>query len=174
MNWKVADNIGTSNLVFIDDEVGVSSGNLVLGVHKQNYSCPPFYVNANPWNCQNQFYSGLPYIYTAGGVDSKEIRNHGLVGDGLPNSSYLPKDMLVDYVKIYQLKKDCNTVLNVCNYNFDTHDNKLKKSITIGNNVCTNSLSPNVHLRSTEGVSINGVFSVPLVAQLYITGDVCN
>lgn len=48
--------------------------------------------------------------------------------------------MLVDYVKVYQLKNDCETTLNVCNYNFALHDNRVKQEIIIGNGNCNNSL----------------------------------
>ncbi|HRO75099.1 MAG TPA: glycoside hydrolase family 16 protein [Crocinitomicaceae bacterium] len=91
-----------------------------------------------------------------------------------PNQSTpFPSDMYIDYVKVYDIRKDCNTNLNVCNYNFSTHDNKVKKSITIGNGTCTNALNvgQNVFLRATESVLINGDFTVPVGAQLSIHMD---
>jgi hypothetical protein len=87
-----------------------------------------------------------------------------------------PSDMLVDYVKVYKLKTDCNTILNLCNYNFGTHDNKVKQSIIIGNGSCVNSLiiGQNVYLRASEGILINGDFTVPQGAELYIDANPCN
>lgn len=55
------------------------------------------------------------------------------------------------------------------------HDNKVKKSITIGNGSCNNSLNTgdNIYLRASEGVSINGDFTVPIGAELYIDVNSC-
>ena len=37
----------------------------------------------------------------------------------LPNpSTPFPSEMIVDYVKAYKLKNDCNTIINNCNFNF--------------------------------------------------------
>ncbi len=86
-----------------------------------------------------------------------------------------PQKMYVDYVKVYKLENDCNTTLNCCNYNFGTHDNKVKKKIIIGNGSCSNALSSgqNVFLRAEEGVYINENFTVPLGASLYIDVNEC-
>ena len=77
-----------------------------------------------------------------------------------------PSEMKIDYVKTYDLRRDCANDLLMCNYNFSNHDNMVKKSITIGDGSCSNSLntSDNVFLRSSEGVTINGDFTVPLGA----------
>lgn len=86
-----------------------------------------------------------------------------------------PSEMLVDYVRVYELDNDCNTNINVCNYNFSTHNNKVKKNITIGNGTCTNTISSgqNVYLRASEGVLINGDFSISLGSELYIDVNSC-
>lgn len=90
-------------------------------------------------------------------------------------SSNFPSEMLVDYVKVYNLNNDCNTVLNICNYDFTYHDTRVKKKIIIGNGTCTNSLNinDNVFLRASEGVEINGDFTVPVGAELYIDVNTC-
>ena len=86
-----------------------------------------------------------------------------------------PSEMLVDYIRVYKLNNDCNTNMNVCNYNFSIHDNKIKKNITIGNNTCTNTIhsGQNVYLRASEGVVINGDFTVVSGSQLYIDVNAC-
>jgi hypothetical protein len=65
--------------------------------------------------------------------------------------------------------------MNVCSYNFSAHDNKVKNSITIGNGSCNNQLSigDNVYLRASKSVEINGVFTVPVGAELYIDTNPC-
>lgn len=104
------------------------------------------------------------------------ILNLAVRPDVLPNhTTPFPSEMLVDYVRVYKLDNDCNTNMNVCNYNFSTHDNKVKKNITIGNGTCTNTIESgqNVYLRASEGVLINGDFTVHNGAQLYIDVNSC-
>ena len=53
------------------------------------------------------------------------------------------------------------------NYNFSTHDNMVKKKIVAsGSNQLQT--TDNVYLRASESVEINGEFSVPVGAELYI------
>ncbi len=296
---------GTS-LVFIDNNVSVSNGNLELGLKLENYSCPPWAINAN-YFFVNQYLTGLPYTHTGGAVKAtplfnvqygfiearmkipytsgifpafwtftgdgvvisggaeeidifeiiasdengnidepyilhtnihdfpfpidlssddfsalaidlspnfnysdwhvyaiewnpnritwyvdglitrilfnhnvvdpqKIIINHGLASP-VPLSSNLPTKMLVDYLKVYEPINDCNTSLNVCNYNFSNHDNRVKKQIIIGKfPLCFNTLQPgdNVHLRATDEVQINRNFVVPIGAELFINVDPCH
>jgi len=123
-------------------------------------------------------------------VDDSPIRvfqNHGIIdpvkiilGIGLRpdnqlNTTSFPQKMYVDYVRVYNLKNDCKITLNLCNYNFGTHDNKVKQNIIIGNGSCTNALNigENVYLRASEGVLINGDFTVPVGAEIYIDVNSC-
>lgn len=65
--------------------------------------------------------------------------------------------------------------MNVCNYNFSTYNNTVKKNITIGNSTCTNTIDSgqNIYLRATDGVLINGDFTVPIGSELYIDVNPC-
>lgn len=87
-----------------------------------------------------------------------------------------PYKMYTDYVKVYSLKKDCSNDLNVCNYWFPSYDNKIKKSITIGNGSCTNTVlaGQNIIMRASEGILINGDFTVQTGAELYLDASPCN
>lgn len=90
---------------------------------------------------------------------------HKNMVDELEN--YFPGIMEVDYVRLYKPRTDYNTVLNMNNYDFSSHDNKVKKKITMsGSNQLQT--TDNVYLRATDGVEINGIFTVPLGAELYI------
>lgn len=95
--------------------------------------------------------------------------NYGPLSQG--ESAY----MYVDYIKVYKLTNDCNTNLNVCSYNFSNHDNKVKNTITIGNGTCYNSLvtGDNVILRASKSILINGNFTVPVGAELYLDTNPC-
>jgi len=94
----------------------------------------------------------------------------------LPNSSTpFPSEMIVDYVKAYKLKNDCNTIINNCNFNFLTYENKIKKEITIGGNGCINSIPNSTFefLRATDGILIKGDFTVPTGSQLLLEVNPC-
>lgn len=148
----------------------------------------PTGFNYTQWHTYSVEWSPSKIIWYVDGSPIRLFPNHGIIDpiriilnlairpDILPNQSTpFPSDMLVDFVKVYKLKNDCNTVLNVCNYNFGTHDNKVKQSITIGNGTCINTLNigQNIFLRASEGVLINGDFTVPEGAQLYIDANTC-
>lgn len=83
---------------------------------------------------------------------------------------YSTGNMYVDYIKIYKLKNDCSTPIWTCNYDFSTYDNKVKSVISIGGSGCSNSLTTgqNITLRAKDYVIINGDFTVPIGAELYI------
>ncbi|NSW46622.1 MAG: family 16 glycosylhydrolase [Bacteroidales bacterium] len=51
------------------------------------------------------------------------------------DSTHFPYIFEIDYVKVWQLKKDCNTDINLTSFNPTIYPNKLHKSITMGTNV---------------------------------------
>jgi len=119
--------------------------------------------------------TGMP-IYPIDPV--RIILNFAIEPWSLPdNTTPFPSEMRVDYVRVYQLdNSQCSTTdMNVCNYNFSTHDNKVKKNVIIGNGTCTNSLSTgdDVYIRASEGILINGDFTVPVGGELYLDVNGC-
>lgn len=123
-------------------------------------------------------------------LDDNPIRifpNNGIVdpvrlilGVGLrPNvnlgSMVFPYKMYTDYVKVYNLKQDCNINLNLCDYWFPNYDNRVKQSITIGNGNCNNTVYPNqnIILRASDGITINGSFEVQSGGQIYMDVNPC-
>lgn len=93
------------------------------------------------------------------------------------NNSALPVSMYVDYVRVYKKKKDCNNLINECAYNFVTHDNQVKNSITIGGNSCNNVVSTgtNTTLRASGYISFEGDFTIPLGTEFYAdANDECS
>lgn len=148
---------------------------------------PTNFTYANTWHTFGVEWSPSKIIWYVDGSPIRLFANHGIIDPVriilnlaiepgyLPSSSSFPSYMYVDYVKVYNLSNDCNTNLNVCNYNFGTHDNKVKKNITIGNGSCTNAIGvgQNAYLRASEGVLINGDFTIPIGAELYIDVNPC-
>lgn len=84
-------------------------------------------------------------------------------------SSSYPFEMRINYVRMYQLKTDCNNSISTCNFDFTQHDNKVKNNISIGNGGCSNIVPVGNHvvLRASEGVLLSGSFFVPYGASLY-------
>jgi beta-glucanase (GH16 family) len=91
----------------------------------------------------------------------------------IPQSS--PAKMLVDFVRYYKLKYECNTTVSACNYDFSSYNNRVKKKITIGNGLCPNIIDAgeNVYLRASEEVVINGDFTMSIGSELYIDVNAC-
>lgn len=90
-------------------------------------------------------------------------------------STVFPSAMYVDYVKLYNTRNECSTIINTCSFNFATYTESVKKSITIGGSGCANSVPVNTSqfLRATDGITINGDFTVPLGAALYLDANAC-
>ncbi len=83
--------------------------------------------------------------------------------------------MLVDYVKYYKLNNSCNETPPSCSYNFANHTNTVKKSIVLGNNNCQITVPSNqpYYFRASEGITINGNFTVPVGSEIYMDVNPC-
>lgn len=88
-------------------------------------------------------------------------------------SSPFPSDMLIDYVKVYELDKDCNDFINSYNYDFSSYNNKVKNFIKIGEGGGNNSLAvgQDVTLRASQFIEFTSDFYVPLGAALYVDAN---
>ncbi|MBL0912357.1 MAG: glycoside hydrolase family 16 protein [Bacteroidia bacterium] len=150
----------------------------------------PTGFNYTSWHTYSVEWSPSKIIWYIDGVPSRLLPDHGIVDPVRlilnfalepwtpPTASTpFPADMLIDYVRVYKLRNDCNTsIINACGYNFATHDNRVKKEIILGNGSCVNSLNATdkVHMRATDGILINGDFTVPVGAELYLDVNPCN
>lgn len=70
--WKVEnhfDHYGGEHQVYIDDNVYLENGSLVLEIKKEEYSCPESVTHK--WGCARQAKTGRPYQYTSGWVETK-------------------------------------------------------------------------------------------------------
>ncbi len=105
----------------------------------------------------------------------KIILNFALYKYNPPNSSTpFPSKMYVDFVKVHQLRNDCNNNLIINNSNnFLTLDNKVKKSITINNSVSIPS-STSVYLRASQSFLIAGSFTVPIGSSFFVDVNPCH
>lgn len=86
-----------------------------------------------------------------------------------------PGNLMIDYVKLYELNQNCLSIVNTCNFNFNNINNSVKKSITIGGSNCSNIVPINspLTLRATDFVEIKGDFYVPSGATFYIDVNSC-
>lgn len=77
----------------------------------------------------------MPIIINLGG-NYTPVDNYCVPFDTLSmNGTYFPYSMEIDYVKVWQLNKDCDTDLTISSYNPATYPNKIHKSITMGTNI---------------------------------------
>jgi len=168
--------INTSHLHY-----GVTSGSSWDTIHL-NYIYP--INNYNDWHTYACEWSPNKIIIYVDGIVVNNIQNpqigdpkYIILGVGLLPESYiippyngLPATKLVDYVRVYTLDSDCSNAIWTCNYDFSNHDYKVKRVISIGGSGCSNSLTSgqNITLRAKEYVIINGDFTVPVGAELYI------
>lgn len=86
-----------------------------------------------------------------------------------------PKQMLVDYVAVYELQNDCSNTVQLCDYWFPYWDNKVKNEIFIGNGTCYNFIlsGQDVNLRASEGITISGDFYIEQGADVYMDVNNC-
>lgn len=103
--------------------------------------------------------------------------NYALYKDvDVTDNSQFPLEMKIDYVKVYNLKCDCERSVLISNTtDMNNYSHSLKKNITIGNgtNIIKISNGNNISLRATESVTINGDFEVPAGCEFYITTHPC-
>ncbi|GEM_PF-4783910 len=131
--------------------------------------------NYTDWCVYGLEYTSEKLIWYINGEKVREEVNPGVTKDmfirlniGGNVTEVIPagtsKDMFIDYVRYYKWEEDCE-IINVVNYNFAAHDNKVKQSIDIGSPTSSNSVSGkgvNAYLRAKNHIQINGEFTVPL------------
>lgn len=92
------------------------------------------------------------------------------------DTSRLPLDMTVDYVKIYQLKSNCcNSDLSITNSTaLNSSSISVRRNITVGTSSGTISvLSNGISLRATNSITINNNFVVPNGKQFFAVTHAC-
>jgi beta-glucanase (GH16 family) len=91
------------------------------------------------------------------------VFNIAVTPDDFFNPTF-PYKMYVDYVKVYELKEDCLKNHVVCNLPLHIYDNKIKQSITIGNDICLNTVhsGQKYFFKATEEIIINNNLEVQL------------
>jgi beta-glucanase (GH16 family) len=84
-------------------------------------------------------------------------------------SGSFPLNMLVDYVRVYDLNKDCNDFINSSTYDYMTYNNVEKNFIKIGEGGGVNSVPTglDIFLRASQYVDFAGDFWVPSGAGIY-------
>ncbi len=83
--------------------------------------------------------------------------------------------MVVDYIRVYQLKCDCNTdVVITDDSGLANFDHRVKNSVEIGSTDGINALpSANITIRACDHITITGPFEVPLGAQFGMAVHPC-
>lgn len=92
---------------------------------------------------------------------------------GPDGSTPFPSDMKIDYVRVYELRMDCDAIVSATDYDFTSYDNLEKNFIEIGDNGGNNNLQvgDDIKLRASQYITISGNFQVPVGAGLYLDAD---
>jgi len=110
-------------------------------------SCPVLFY----WNSSGHHYPVLPDL----------------------NTTLIPYNYDVDYVRVYQLKLHCDSDYNTSVFNPDTFGYGLYRTITIGGGTSVISSGKDVDLIATDGITINGDFMVQTGASLLLETKPC-
>jgi len=103
----------------------------------------------------------------------------GVIKDPAPDETlpFPDQEMLIDYVRVYKLKFDCDTtVTEITNYDNpqlpNYYDYKVKKSISLSG-ISSLTSGQNVSLRATDYIELTDGFYVPSDAELYLDNNPC-
>jgi hypothetical protein len=89
------------------------------------------------------------------------------------DSTLLPYNYDIDYIRVYQLKLHCDSDYYTSVFNSDTFGYGLYRTITIGNGPSVISSGKDVHLMATDAITINSNFTVGLGASLLLETKPC-
>ena len=88
-------------------------------------------------------------------------------------NSLFPYTYEVDYIKVYKLVMDCSTDILQSAFNYNTFDNKVKRSITVGGSSGVVPNGDNITLRATQSITLNDGFEVPVGSEFYANNCNC-
>jgi len=93
----------------------------------------------------------------------------------LADTNLFPLEMKIDYVKVYNLKCDCNSIVSITNSaDLNNFNYSVKKKITIGYAGSTIKVQGgSVSLRATDEIIINGDFEVPIGSEFFAFTHSC-
>ena len=148
------------------------------GVHAfQNFQFNDWHTYAIEWN-RNRI------IWYLDGKAFRTLNNHNVIDPvrlilnmGVDRKNLLStfppfqEYMFVDYVKVYCLKCDKNTVVNEIS-NFNTYHYTVKKSITLSN-ATTIPAGSNISLRANDFIELKPGFEVQTGKELYLDVSPC-
>jgi beta-glucanase (GH16 family) len=91
------------------------------------------------------------------------------------DNNLFPLDMKIDYIKVYQLECDCNSLVSITNSSqLNGYAHSVKKKITIENSSSVIKVQgEGISLRATDEITINGNFEVPLGTEFFATTHGC-
>ena len=103
-------------------------------------------------------------------IGTPRLLNDTVFATFKPNALF-PYTYEIDYVKVYNLKCNKNTVVNEIS-NFNTYNYAVKKSISMSN-ATTIPPNSNISLRATDFIELKAGFEVPLGSELYLDITSC-
>lgn len=194
--YNTATTMGTNlHMYYCDDISGCQSG---CGEQLFEQCCPecdnrvrnysmdvsiPTYPNR--WLTYAIEWTPTKFIWYVNDVAVRNFPNPGIfdpvriiIGMGIchwcppNNTTPFPAKMEIEYVRLYELECDKNTVVTQIS-NFDTYNYAVKKSISLSSTTIM-SQSSKIFLRATNFIELKNNFEVPLGAELYLDITSCD
>lgn len=117
--------------------------------------------------------SAMPIIINLGG-NYTPVDNYCIPFDTTTaDSTHFPYTMEIDYIKVWQLKKDCNTDITLTSFDPSTYSNQLHKSVTMGTNVSITNLS-NQSFWGSDHITLNAGTSIDANSNVLFNVTDCN
>lgn len=117
--------------------------------------------------------SQMPIIINCGG-NVVPVQNYCTPFDESgADSTQFPYKLEIDYVRVYQPKKDCNTDVSLSSFNPVTYSNMLHKSLTMGTNVLVTNQSDQSFWAS-DYVLINDETTIDNLSNILINVNNCS
>jgi hypothetical protein len=100
---------------------------------------------------------------------------HNFCDTAVAPETVFPYKYEIDYVRVWQLKQYCDSVINLCSFDPATYDFAIYKNITLGGPSCTPTINQGEHitLRATDGILLDNGFTVELGAEFFAETTPC-
>jgi hypothetical protein len=134
-----------------------------------------YYDNELKWTSRNHpdSISPMPIIINCGG-NYTPTDNYCTPFDVLgPDSTHFPYTIEIDYVKVWQWKKNCEQDIVITSFNPTKYPNKLHKSVTMGSNINITSQN-NQSFWGSEYVLINPQTTVDNQSNVLFNTTLCD
>ena len=89
------------------------------------------------------------------------------------NGTHFPYKFEIDYIKVWQMKEDCDTSIVICNLDQTLYNNKLYKSVELSGTGCSSQITnqSEFSIYGTDYVLLNAGFSIDNNSNVFISAS---